>query len=495
MVENLQSYTKADRSARRKKLKDRNRELILKELRAIVGEENATAAKHIRYAYSYDLTFVRPRMPDFVVMAKTVEEVQGILKFANKEKIPVVPYTAGTNIGGLTIPERGGILLDLKRMNRIIKIDPETLVAVIEPGVSHAQLASALYKYKLRFGWPVGPPSASVASCAICHGIGGLNARYGLNSQEITSMEVVLPTGEIVRAGSCAINSEAWHSLLPMPQLDGLFKGWLGTTGIVTKLGINVHPIPPILKVFTVSCENVEDMYSYMLNLSNYEICDDLTAVSWWLAQVPIPYPYKKKPDSDPEWFSYATTNSFTEKEREAREEIWEMVVEEEKKKGTSIKVTHYPEEALKARTQLPSQIVGSTKNYCKQAGAGISWPGTFTPANKWAPVYNEWKKILIEANLSPAVRMSMYRGVHYGMLRAMIPFNKQSAEETENARRAIVECLKVDLKHGGIPYKPPVDFAIEINKMAHPGYLSLLKKVKRLLDPNDIMNPGKLGI
>ena len=468
---------------------------ILSALGSIVGEKNATAAKHVRYAYSYDMSFVKPKMPDYVVMATTVEQIQKIMRFANESKIPVVPFTAGTNIGGLCIPERGGILLDLKRMNKIVKIDAESHYAVVEPGVSHGQLAEALYKHNLRFGWPVGPPSASVSSCAISHGIGGLNARYGLNSQEITSMEVVLPTGELVRAGSCAINPEAWHSVLPMPQLDGLFKGWLGSTGVVTKLGIAVHPIPPVLKVFTVSCENVEDMYSYMWNLSNYEICDDLTAVSWWLAQVPIPYPYRPQPKDQPEWFSFANTNSFTEKERDARIEMWETVVEEEKKKGTSIKVTQYPEEALRARTQLPSQIVGSTKNYCKMAGAGISWPGTFTPANKWAPVYNAWKKILIEHNLSPSVRMSMYRGVHYGMLRAMIPFNKQNPDETENARRAIVECLKVDLDEGGIPYKPPVDFAEEINKRADPGYLMLLKRVKEMLDPNDIMNPGKLGI
>jgi glycolate oxidase len=472
-----------------------NKDAVLKELASIVGPKNATASKHIRYAYSYDMSFVQPKLPDYVVLVSTVEEVQGVLRYANREKIPVVPYTAGTNIGGLTIPERGGILMDLKRMNKIITIDTESHYAVIEPGVSHAQLATALYPHKLRFGWPVGPPSASVSSCAISHGIGGLNARYGLNSQEITSMEVVLPTGELVRVGSCAINPDAWHSLLPFPQMDGLFKGWLGSTGVVTKLGITVHPIPPVLKVFTVSCRNVEDMVSYMMNLATYEICDDLTAVSWWLAQVPIPYPYKPKPEDPPEWFNFANTNSFTEKEKEAREEIWAMVVAEEKKKGTSIEVTQYPEEALRARTQLPSQIVGSTKNYCKMGGAGISWPGTFTPANKWAPVYNDWKKILIEHNLSPSVRMSMYRGVHYGMLRAMIPFNKKNPQDTENARHAIVECLKVDLEHGGMPYKPPVDFAVEINQRAHPGYLELLKRIKKLLDPNDIMNPGKLGI
>lgn len=472
-----------------------DRTAILDELTGIVGAGNASAAKHVRYAYSYDMSFVSPKLPDYVVMPTTVEQIQEIMRLANREAIPVVPYTAGTNIGGLCIPERGGILMDLKRMNRIIEIDAEAHYAVIEPGVTHAKLAEALYEHRLRFGWPVGPPSASVSSCAISHGIGGLNARYGLNSQEITSMEVVLPTGELVRVGSCAINGEAWHSLLPLPQLDGLFKGWLGSTGVVTKLGIGVHPIPPLLKVFTVSCANVQDMYSYMLNLSNYEICDDLTAVSWWLSQVPIPSPYRPKPDGAPEFFSFANTTSWTEKERDAKTEIWEMVAAEEKAKGTSLQVTEYPEEALRARTELPSQIVGSTKNYCKEAGAGISWPGTFTPAKKWAPVYTDWKRILIEHDLSPAVRMSMYRGVHYGMLRAMIPFSKETPESIENARHAIVECLKVDLDHGGIPYKPPVDFAREINQRVHPGYLDLLRRVKHLLDPNDIMNPGKLGI
>ncbi len=469
--------------------------LITKRLCEIVGDKNATDMKHIRYAYSYDLSFVKPKLPDYVVMPTEVEQIQEIMRFANEEKIPVTPYTAGTNIGGLCIPEQGGILLDLKRMNKIIRIDEESHYAILEPGVSHAQFASALAKYNLRWSWPVGPPSASTSSNAICHGIGGLSGRYGLNSEEITSMEVVLPTGELVRVGSCAIQEDAWHSCLPLPRVDGLFTGWLGTTGVITKIGLRVHPTPPILKVFTTSADTLGDMGAYLRNLGNYEICDDLTGVSWWLSQVPIPYPYKPKPEEAPEWISFATTFSWTEKEKEAREEIWKMVMDEEIKKGSSLKETVYPEEALKARTQLPSQIVGSTKNYTKQAGAGISWPGTFTPLNKWEPVYDEWKKILIGRNLSPAVRVTNYRGVHYGMLRAMIPFPKKEPASVENARQAIVDCLKVDLDNGGIPYKPPVDFGIEINKRAQQGYVELLKKIKLMLDPNDIMNTDKLAL
>lgn len=468
---------------------------ITKKLCKIVGEKNATDKKHLRYAYSYDLSFVAPKMPDYVVMPTSVEQVQEVMKFANQEKISVTPFTAGTNIGGLCIPERGGILLDMKRMNKIIRIDEESHYAIIEPGVSHAKFASALAKYNLRWSWPVGPPSASSSSCAISHGIGGLSGRYGLNSEEITSMEVVLPTGELVRLGSCAIQEDAWHSCLPLPRMDGLFTGWLGTTGVVTKIGLRVHPIPPILKVFTASTENIGHMASYLRTLGNYEICDDLTGVSWWLSQVPIPYPYRPKPDDAPEWISFATTFSWTEKEKEAREEIWRMVVDEETRNGSSLKETEYPEEALRARTQLPSQIVGSTKNYTKQGGAGISWPGTFTPVNRWEVVYEGWKKILIERNLSPSVRVTNYRGVHYGMLRAMIPFPKKTQETIDNAREAIIECLKIDLDNGGIPYKPPVDFGKEINKRAHPGYVEMLRRTKKMLDPNDIMNTGKLAI
>ena len=98
---------------------------VLAELKSIVGEQNATAADHVRYAYSYDMSFVQPKMPDYVVLATEVKQIQDVLKLANRELIPVVPYTSGTNIGGLCIPERGGIILDLKRMNRILTLDVE----------------------------------------------------------------------------------------------------------------------------------------------------------------------------------------------------------------------------------------------------------------------------------------------------------------------------------------------------------------------------------
>ncbi len=469
-----------------------NKERVYRKLADVLGEEWISDDEFVRFAYSYDMSFVEPKMPDIVVLPETVEEVQEIMKIANEEKVPVVPFTGGTNIGGLCIPEKGGIILDLKRMNRIIEINEEMRYAVIEPGVSHAQLAEALYKKGLQFGWPVGPPSASVLACAINHGIGHLTGRYGLNSQMLTSMEVVLPTGELVRLGSAGITG-SWHALYPVPRLDGLFIGMLGTTGVVTKLGINVWAIPDYRDVLTVSANNIEDMTSYMIRWGRFEAADDLTAVSWWLAQIPIPYPYKPKPDDEPEWFSYSVISGYTEKELEAKREMWEIALKKEQENGSSVREYDYPEEAKRARTQLPSQIVGSTKNYAKSAGGGISWPGTFTPAPKWPEAFNRWKEIYIRRGLSPSVRVTLYRGTHYGMLRAMTPFDKRDPEKIKNAKEAIVEALQVALDVGGIPYKPPIEFLEEVYKRADPGYVELMKRVKDMLDPNNIMNPGKL--
>jgi hypothetical protein len=134
---------------------------------------------------------------------------------------------------------------------------------------------------------------------------------------------------------------------------------------------------------------------------------------------------------------SFATTFSWTEKEKEAKEEIWEMVLDAEQKKGSTLKTTVYPEEALKARTELPSQIVGSTKNYTKHGRRPVS-PGRARsrPLNRWAPVYKEWKEDSHRSQPVPVgAYVTNYRGVHYGMLRAMIPFNKKSADDIENAR------------------------------------------------------------
>ncbi|MCD6409461.1 MAG: FAD-binding oxidoreductase [Candidatus Verstraetearchaeota archaeon] len=467
---------------------------VLKTLQEIVGRDYASNEEAILMPYSFDLTWNEPRMPDYVVMPKTVEEVQRVLSFANRERIPVVPYVSSTNIGGLCIPEEGGIVLDLRRMNRIIKIDTETHYAVIEPGVSHAQFSRELKKVGFEFGWGVHPASASVLAMTLQHGIGHLNGRFGVNSQFISSMEVVLPTGEVCKIGSCAYSDE-WHSLLPLPMLAGLFIGWLGTTGVVTKLGVWITRIRPYKDVLTIAAEDAESMTKYMVMWRDLELCDEITAVSWWLAQIPIPYPYQEKPPDAPEWFSYTVISGWSEEELEYKRKMWKEVVAKARQKGCKLIDFEYPPEAKRGRTELPSRIVGSTKNYSKSCGGGLAWPGTFTPAKNWPILYEKMKEIYIKHGLSPATRFTDYRGAHYGMWRVMTPFDKRNPEAVWHARQAMREVVEVGVKAGMIPYKPPVDYWNVMNAHADPGWLMLLCKIKDCLDPNHIMNPGKLGI
>jgi len=476
-------------------IKKRGSDEIYNKLKEIVGEEYCSNKESDLFHYSIDLTWYTPSMPDYVVAPLDVSEIQKIVRLANLTHTPIIPYCTGTNIGGLCIPEEGGIILDFRRMNRIIRIDTETEYTIIEPGVTHAQLSAALKEVGFESSWGVHPAPTSHLAMTVNHGIGHLSGRFGVNSQFISGMEDVLPTGEVAKIGSCAY-SDSWHSLYPLPMLSGLFIGWLGTTGIVTKLGIWIHKIRPFNDVYSIAAEDMESISSYMKRWSDYQLCDDNTAVSWWLAQIPIPYPYIEKPKDDPEWFAYTVVTGWSEDEISFKRKIWE------KSRDTAIKEDNaklvdfeYPSEAKRGRTELPSRIVGSTKNYAKSCGGGIAWPGTFTPLKNWPMLYKEWKKIYIKHNLSPAVRVTNYWGPHYGMFRAMTPFDKRDPNSVNKAKEAMAEAIKIGQKYGMIPYKPPVDYWNILNEHADPGWIMLLTRVKDMLDPNHIMNPGKLGV
>ncbi|NVM03687.1 MAG: FAD-dependent oxidoreductase, partial [Candidatus Helarchaeota archaeon] len=109
---------------------------LIEELKKIVGEEWVTDRPEELIIYSKDMTENEPSKPDVVVMPKSTEEVQKIVKLANEKKIPLTPYVAGANVGGLAIPTKGGILIDLKRMDQILEVDESNMYVIVEPGVT-----------------------------------------------------------------------------------------------------------------------------------------------------------------------------------------------------------------------------------------------------------------------------------------------------------------------------------------------------------------------
>lgn len=484
---------------------------LIKELQNIVGEEWVSNRPEDLIIYSRDMTENEPCKPDYVVMPKTAEEVQKIVNLANNKKIPVTPYVAGANVGGLAIPIKGGILIDLKRMDQVIEIDESNMYAIIEPGVTFGHLKKLLdEKYPgLRYSYPMAPPFVSVVCNALMSGLGNLSNLYGSMSDMVSGLEVVLPTGEITRVGVCAI-SPYWLGKHPLPDLMGLFINWQGTTGIITKLGITLWPKPPIIKnAVILTLGGPKDIYnSLIFKLVHAQICDEIAGglFHYSMSQGIMPVDEMKtminaivKVD-DLENRSYfltqLTISAQTDKEFKAKYSILNNLVNEtNKNEGTQLFLFKTDDLAdigkkIDDFMNLPTQIPSL---YDLREGGGLSWVGSYVPLNKWLEGCERGIKVMEKYGWVPGVLHRPMKTGHYGVMRFYIPFNKSDPEEIKNVRKMCEELLDIVLDIGGFPYKVPAWAAKIAFEKADPNFVELMKKIKNLLDPNGIMNPGRL--
>jgi len=260
---------------------------IVNEIKNIVGSAYVTSNQADLYIYSQDLTQALPKWPDLAVLPGSLEELQRVVKVANREKIPVVPYVAGGNIGGLAIPQHGGILLDLKRMDRIVEVNETDMYAVVEPGVTFGHIKAYLERHhpELIYTYAFSPPSTGIITNAILQGLDNLSFRYGAASHWVSGLEVLLAHGDIVRIGSSAI-SRTWQAIVPFPELAGLFLGWQGTTGIVTKMAVSLWPKPRFSAGLNFQFMDLEGVYRFLQVMSRTRIPDDLIGTSYALGKV-----------------------------------------------------------------------------------------------------------------------------------------------------------------------------------------------------------------
>ncbi|GAB6190873.1 FAD-binding oxidoreductase [Desulfocastanea catecholica] len=225
---------------------------LVAELIAIVGKDNVLTAMSDRITHSYDATQEK-HLPDVVVYAASTEEVSRVVKLANRLKIPILPRGAGSGFTGGTLPVRGGIVLVLTKMDRIIDIDTENLTAEVEPGVVTAELQRRVEKLGLFY--PPDPASkefstlgGNVAECA-----GGPRCvKYGVTKDYVLGLEVVTPTGDIIRTGGRTLKNVVGY------DLTKLFVGSEGTLGIATRIILKLLPKPAAKKTMLVQFETID---------------------------------------------------------------------------------------------------------------------------------------------------------------------------------------------------------------------------------------------
>jgi D-lactate dehydrogenase (cytochrome) len=227
-----------------------------------------------------DLSYHPASRPDVVVYPESTAEVVAVLEYADRERIPVIPFGAGTSLEGHVIPLTGGISLDLSRMTRIVAVRPEDLTATVEAGVTRLQLEAALGPQGLWF--PVDPGAdATLGGMAATNASGTTTVRYGGMRAHVLELEVVLAGGRVIRAGSRAVKTSAGY------HVAGLFIGSEGTLGVITELTLRLHPIPErsvvaraAFPTIEAACEAAAAMIAAGVQLTRCELLDAMTVAA-----------------------------------------------------------------------------------------------------------------------------------------------------------------------------------------------------------------------
>ncbi len=212
---------------------------LIKELNAIVGPPHLLTSPEECWTYAYDATD-QAHMPDAVVFPGSAAEIAAIVRLANARRFPVVPRGAGTGRSGGSVPIQGGVVLVLTRLNRILEISKNDLVAVVEPGVILSRLKQAVEAQGLYY--PPDPASADFCTIggnvAECAG-GAVAVQYGVTRDYVLGLEVVLPTGELITTGTRTMKGVVGY------DLTRLFLGSEGTLGVITRIILRLVSKPP----------------------------------------------------------------------------------------------------------------------------------------------------------------------------------------------------------------------------------------------------------
>jgi FAD/FMN-containing dehydrogenase len=225
--------------------REENLKKALEALKEALGEEWATDSPSILCGYARDQSMTPASYPHLVCMPGSVEDVQAVYKIANEYLIDVLPYGTGLTTAGLCLPPYGGIIADLRRMDKIVEIDGENMFATIEPGINYLELQAAAQKVGCRLLNPSTAATAGVISNHLFCNINTMSSKYGFGMDNIVDVEAVLPTGEILRTGAMSYGAVKGAVMGPGPDISTMFRYAFGTLGTVTKMTIRLYPEAP----------------------------------------------------------------------------------------------------------------------------------------------------------------------------------------------------------------------------------------------------------
>jgi len=492
-------------------------EQFFSSLRQQLGSEAVDVTAETAARYGENLLPGGARPPAGVVYPGSTEEVQTVIRAANAHKVPLWPTSTGENRGlGLKSPVRPGqVVVDLgKRMNRIVEIDETLAYAVVEPGVTYAQMYEELGRrgHKLMMDTTSGPPDGGILGNTLDKGAGytpyfdhfGMSCGY----------EVVLPNGEVLRTSDGALPGAKTQYLSKYgygPFLDGLFVQ--SNLGIITRMGVWLMPRPPVVRSFFFMFPNDEDLSEIIelarpLKLNNVvptliKVTSDVYAFGTEEhhggGKTPLSPEARKELQARHGLGAWVVSGAFYGPTEEAVQPLIERVKAHFTRSGKARYVSHAEAEQNKIlKIHIDTFSGRPTRDELGllqwRQGGGATWFLPATPmVGKTANEHQSLsRRILGEHGFEFIVEYvcgpRMSRALH------ILIYNRQDAEERQRAGRCMAALLEA-YAEAGIPIaRAPVD--IQGDAMALlKGVPDTLSKLKKALDPNGILAPGKYGI
>ncbi len=455
------------------------RAAIMERLKAIVGEAYVSDAAEELFIYSRDQGVQDPHRPDMVVLPGSTQEVREIIRLAAAERIPVVPMGGGLVLSGLTVPLRGGMVLDMKRMNRILEVNEHSHYAVVEGGTSQGMLDAYLRKHHpgLKHSLPDAPPAATVAGNIAIHGSGHLSqSEGGFHSEMVTGLEVVLATGEVARLGSCS-TVPAWFSRAPLPDLAGLFLGWNGTTGVITKVGIKLFPRPAFHDALVYMTEDIDLAPVVLGRIIGTCLAED---INYALAPKPD---YLRGFQMTVVNYTANAEDELTFKRNKLRAALKDLY--ETRKSGFMPVPPNMKAGFLEAPQKALSKFADVRK------GGGFEYVGAIMPIERIPDACRAGMAITERHAISYSLGARIIGRGSCAMFFFAYPFNRVDKDEVERVKEALEETNETALRLGGIPWKTEVQGQRLILERMDPATKGLMQRIRGVLDPAGIMNPG----
>jgi len=474
----------------------------VKALQDIVGAQNVSDAKPVVEAYvTKAIMDVSSQAPAVVVRPQSVEEIQAVLKLANQKKIPVVPHSGGLSGGEATPTREGAILLDLRRMNKIIEVNTDARYMIVEPGVTSAQAWKHMQDNypDYRPGIPDGaPPSATIVGDHLDRGFHFLSTKYGPAADAVLGLEAVLPTGEIVRTGAGALPTSKWfYKWMFGPDLTGLFLGSQGTLGVVTKMAVKIFPMSRVREVVAFGASHWNYLIEPCLEVLKTELVDLAQGGNYHLAttrRARYQWPPVPKPKFLPNvWMNFELGAESPEQLGHIKEKIREILEKYQRKYGEeNIFEWKLDTKSIVARLTKPNRI---SVPYAGHKGGGLLFITWYMPWADSGKFCETAEKLMESYKVSPVVWLAAVDHGRQALVMPIVLFDPKLPEEFKSVEELDREMTEEFLGMGGIPYRPNLRVHAPLAMAKSIGYYDLLKKIKRAVDPNGIMHPGRLEL